>query len=115
MELRRVDECPWRMHASWTKKKKERKNAFMVKKHVYEHNCAGPAKNRQASAAEWIAKHFMEKLRQNHELNAVEMMRELDQKSVIRVMQQMDRFYTVLFVVNLPSILCSQFYRMFFM
>lgn len=67
MEARCAKKCPCRIHVSWTKKN----DTFIAKKYVRYHECAKPA------STKWIAKQFLEKIRQNLEINVVELMRDL--------------------------------------
>ncbi|XP_057808694.1 uncharacterized protein LOC131023167 [Salvia miltiorrhiza] len=71
--------CPWNLYAS----KLTREPTCVIKKYVGKHECVRPIYNRQVTSA-WIADRFLEHLKTNPMLKALELQRELRKKYQVR-------------------------------
>ncbi|XP_057779669.1 uncharacterized protein LOC130998255 [Salvia miltiorrhiza] len=71
--------CPWKLYAS----KLTREPTCVIKRYVGKHECVRPIHHRQVTSV-WIANHFLERLKTNPMLKALELQRELIKKYQVR-------------------------------
>ncbi|WOK93653.1 hypothetical protein Cni_G02353 [Canna indica] len=75
-----IEGCKWTIKASMTRKNE----ALNVKEYTKEHTCTRPSRNRQASY-QWLARHYLERFRQNTNWGVLDMLLDLDKDYDIRV------------------------------